>query len=123
MVQPISVVFYSNRFVLLRNAQLLDVILLQKLKVGSIAKHLSHFQLVNVPVFTEARFNIAFSHVEDLPVDVGAEVADEDSIGDIEMSTFILATLHTESVEWIFSKQLVYQISLLHGLALRQWLR
>lgn len=118
MVQPVSVVLDRNSFVLLRNAQLLDVILLQKLKVGPIAKHLSHFQLVNVPVFIEARFDIAFSHVKDLPMDVGAEVADEDSVGDIEMSAFVLATLDTESVEWIFSKQLIDQNSLLHGLAL-----
>ena len=59
MVKPVPVVLESHCPVLLRNAQLLDFILLKVLEEGSISKHLGHLQLMLVPILCEARFHVA----------------------------------------------------------------
>ena len=64
---------------------------------------MSHFELIDVPIFAEARFDIAFSHVKYLPVNPGTSFADKNAKSYIEMGAPIFATFDAESIKRVFA--------------------
>ena len=117
-VDPIPVVLDCNCFVAILDGHLVKSILLDELKEGLVAKHLSHLQLMLVPVLLEAFLYIAFGHVKGRPVDLGASMANEGAISHVEVCALILAALHAVGIKRILGKQIPDELRLLGGLAL-----
>jgi len=59
-----------------------------------------------VPIFREARLDIALCHVEHCPVNLSAGLTNENAVSHIEVGRLVFATLNTEGVEGIFGEEL-----------------
>ena len=98
VIKLVSVILDSNGVVLQRDRHLIDTILSTELKVRLIAEHLCDLELVLIPVLSKDCLDIAFGHIKDRPVDLGAVLTDPDSKSHIEMGALILATFNTVGV-------------------------
>ena len=93
-INPVSIVLGCHSPVLDFNLCPFELVHFHELEEWFVAIHRRDLQLVFVPVLGEARLHVAFAHIEGLPMDLCALVADEDPKGDIEHGARIIETVN-----------------------------
>ena len=83
-IDSVSVVLGSDRAILDFYLRSFKFVAFHEFEEGLIAVHRGHFELVFVPVFIEATLDVAFTHVECVPVCFGTVRADKDTKGNVE---------------------------------------